>query len=414
MSTNVMDIEASAEMNRWTEKAFSTHLFLSRLPSPLSRIVFKRIIDEAYGIASVLPKSNRIDSVLEGICNAFDLECEDFSPLLDYLQIRVIEKNEIDSTIAKNNREEIKKTLASFVKLRDLPAKEDLVDSYPCFSQTVPDDDVIVNYKEIVRNKLTRLHSKYGREFFENPVTVRIRPFQALGYKTLFNEWFNDETDRQMDVLFFRWYCKGDLLNIVLDTIFRGESTSVSRVLWQHLKDACEKDSYLSDLTRQQYDEYRRFSPMIPPEEFIFKGVLPREANAESLGVFPALPKIVKRDKENGPLSENEMFLLYMKLVQKEYLIEKETPFEAFNKVFSGEGRTARPIIWHGQQKDLATFLAVAQGGSTSKEYSKTASKLFLKKNGKPCQMNTLNQPDYSIKTFDNMLKEIEEQIKRQ
>ena len=411
MSTNIMNTDASAEINHWTEKAFSTYLFLSRLPSPLSNFVFKRIIDEAYSIASALPKAVRIDSVLEGISNAIDLNCENFSPLQEYLQIKVSEKNEIDSIIAQYDRREIKKGLCARFKLWDLPAKEDLVDAYLCFSQTVPDDDVIDNHKEIVRNKLTRLLSKYGRKFFEKPKIVKLRPFQTLGYKTLFNEWFNDNTDQDMDLLFFRWYCQGDLLNIVLDSIFRGESTTVSQIMWQYIKDACKKDYYLSELTKEQYNEYRRFNPTIPLEAFDFMGLRTIEAKAKSLGVFPALPRIVDKTKEFVP--ENEIFLLYGKLVQKEYLDEKETPFEAFHKVFSGEGRSARPIIWHGRQKQLASFLAFAQGGSTSKEYSKTATKLFLRENGKPCQMNTLNQPDYKfVNEFDNMLFEIRDSLK--
>ncbi len=407
MSTVDINIEASAEINRWTEKAFSTYLFFSKLPSPLSSIVFKRIIDDSYCIASSLPKATRLDSVIEGISNAIDLDCDDFSPLLDYLQIRVVEKNDIDSTISKNDRGRIKKALNSKVTLRGLPAKENLVDSFPCFSQTVLDNDVIPNYKEIVRNRLTAFSLKYGNQFFESPMPLKIRPFQTLGYKTLFNEWFNDETDRQIDLLLFRWYCKGDLLCIVLDTIFRGESTSISRVMWKYLNDACEKDPYLREITQEQYEEYRIFVPSVPPHEFVFKGKKPLETDAESLGLFPTLPRVVRKQRINGYLNENEIFALYEKLIENGFLDRNETPFEAFSKVFSGEGRCARPIKWHGQQKELATFLAIAQGRSTSKEYSKAASSLFLQKNGKSCQINTLNQPDYSIDIFDNIMDEI-------
>lgn len=407
MSTNINNIEVPTEINLWTEKALSTYRFLTELPSPMSNILFKRIIDESYSIVSTLPKTVRIDTALEGICGAIELSCDDFSPLLDYLGIRFIEKNEIDATIANNNREEIKEKLKSSIKLRDLPAKDDLVDSYPCFSQTVLDDEFLANYKEIVRDKLNRLATKYGNEFFRSSRPAGIIPFQTLGYKTFFLEWFNDESDRQMDNRFFRWYCKGDLISIFLDTVFRGESTSVSRSLWQYINDKCGKDSFLRDITQELYDEYRRFTPSAPPHEFVFKGKRSKGESAESLKLFPALPRFVKQDKKNGFLSESEMFSLYGALIDRDFLDSDETPIDAFLKVFSGSGKTARPIKWHGSQKELATFLSVAQGRTTSKKYSKTASALFLQKNEKPCKVSTLCQPDYDIKVFDDILKDI-------
>ena len=405
--TSINNIEVPTEIVHWTEKAFSMYRFLAQLPSPLSNILFKRIIDESYYIVSSYPRAEQIDSALEGICDAIDLDCNDFNPLLDYFDIRHIEKDEIDSTIATNDRHEIEDKLKSRIRLRELPAKGDLVDSYPCFSQTVIDDCVLINYKEIVRDKLNRMIAKYGKEYLLSPRSTTFTPFQTLGYKTSFHEWFNDDSDRHFDNRFFRWYCKGDLLSIFFDTIFRGESTSVSQVLWQYVNNACEKDPYLRDIVQEQYDDYRKFSPSIPPHEFVCKGEKPKGATTDSLKLLPALPRFAKDDKKNGFLSENEMYTLYEELVRNGYLDSNDTPVEAFLRVFSGSGKTARPIKWLGSQKELATFLYIAQGETTSKKYSKTAAGLFLQKNGKPCKVTTLNQPDYDNKTFRNIRDEI-------
>ena len=68
----------------------------------------------------------------------------------------------------------------------------------------------------------------------------------------------------------------------------------------------------------------------------------------------------------------------------------------------------ARPIKWNGQQKDLAAFLMRAKKWVPKKDYTKAAAQLFVQKSGKPCQVNTLNQPNYKLEhVFDEIFKQL-------
>ena len=404
MNNSIISPEATIMADRLTERAFSVYLFLSTLPSPLAEFTFRQVIEDAYNSALILPTEIRIEKVIEGTCDAVNWESDSFDALLEYLGVsQSIDKEQIDFTIGRNSKEQLlDKMKALLHKRKELPPREGLMAAYANFS---PDgffgEESLVSYKGIIREKLVQV---YDPVLLDNSsFALSSDPFEILGYKTFFFNWCADERQatHDKDSLFFRWYCDGDLLSLVFDVIFRGPVTAVSRAMWRHLIEKCESDYYLKDIAQKQYDEYRTFNPALPPYEFLYKGGDAPGAEGEESRYFPALPKI-KISEENGYLTEQQLFNLYGQLLIRGYIDNIETPFDAFKRVFSGEGRIASPIKWNGQQKALASFLMRARKGVAKKDYAKTASQLFLQKNGKPCQVNTLNQPDYDLEPLFN------------
>ncbi len=204
------------------------------------------------------------------------------------------------------------------------------------------------------------------------------------------------------------------MLSLVFDVIFRGPVTTVSRLMWKHLNGACGNNYHLKNIVQKQYDEYRVYNPALPAHDFTYKGSDEPSDEREKTRYFPALPGILAN--ENGSImTEAQLNDLYQLFQDKDYLDEREVSLDAFKRVFSGKGNLARPIKWNGQQRYLASFLTRARGGKTSLEYAKLAANLFLQKNGKPCKVNTLNQPnaeaDLKINSiFNQIINPYEEQ----
>lgn len=409
MNDTFISPEASVMTDKLADRAFSVYLFISRLPSPLSEFTFRQVIEDAYNCASVLPKEIRIEKALEGICEALFLESESFDALLECLGISLIDKEDINIAISQNSKAQLLDRMKSLYETKVLPPKEGFMDAYDNFSNNgFIEEEAIASNRIIIREKLAQVYMKYGPSFFDESAYMSLSPFEPLGYKTFFYYWLaNDEqASREKDRRFYRWYCQGDLLGLVFDVVYRGTVTSVSRGMLDHIRNECKKDYYFNEVVQEQFKKYREFNPTVPPYEFYTEAPAPGGKGMESSFV-PALPKI-KMSEEAGYLNEQQLSNLYKELLERDYLDVAETPPDAFKNVFSGEGKLARPIKWNGQQKDLAAFLMRAKKWVNKKDYAKTASHLFVQKNGKPCQVNTLNQPDYSLEqAFNNIFEQL-------
>ena len=410
MNSPALTPRDSEIIDRWTDGALSTYLFLSRLPSPLAEFIFKQIIEDAYVCASVLPRATRVENVIEGICDALYLGNENFNTLLECLDLSYIDGKDIDEVIAQCDKGLILDKMKSLYKLKDLPPKDGLLNAYANFSpDDFVDEDSIASLKGYLRDKLKQVYSRYDRSFLDGSLTaLNLTPFKTLGYKSFFIEWTAgvQASDRNKDRLFFQWYCKGDLLSLVFDIIFRGSVTSVSRLMWKHLENECGKNYHLKNIVQMQYDEYRVFNPSLPPHEFTYKGSDEPTAEGGNPSYFPALPGVLV-DKNGPSMTETQLNSLYEVLKNYNLLDGTDVSLDAFKRVFSGKGNLAQPIKWNGRQKELASFLTKARGGNTNLEYAKAAAKLFLQKNGKPCKVNTLNQPDADADKTINEIFEI-------
>lgn len=385
------------KIESYTNTAIEVFDFVVKLPSPLGEFVFKRIIEDAYYIASVQQFEKIKEQLIESICISFQ-PTESVYPICNYLGIPNHYK-EVDSLVT--DIDELNKKLKDICKFNQLPPIEDLLLAYPCFSFQIPSDDYKDNTKELIRKRIIEFEDDEGKST-ENDFTGINNSFIKLGYQTLFMKWLCDYSFPNYNEMIFRWFCKGELIDSIFDTIFKSGATSVSQSLWDLLVRKCEQYYFLSKITQQRFDYYRVISPNLAYYEFKYKG----EKKLENTDIIVSLPQIPKSKVDSTPIDDDCLYKLHARLVA---LGKINCTFECFKSAFSGYSKTTLPIKWLQSQKDLATFLYVLRAeGKTNKAYSSQAAKVFIQKNGKACSASTLDQYEQDkIRDYKNLFKEI-------
>lgn len=369
-----------------TNIAMEVFDFIIKLPSPLSEFVFKQIVEDSYYIASVQQFDEIKKQLLDSICFSFqstksvDMVCKYLGILNHY--------KEVDNLIMDGI--ELNKKLNDLCKFDHLPPIDDLIMAFPCFSVEVIGDDYLENMWELVRRKIMDLEGVNDDNESHNRVE-RENCFVKLGYQSLFEKWACDCVSVGLNKTIYNWYCKGEIIDSILDTIFKCGVTSISRSVWDLLVKKCEQNYHLSIVTQQRYNLYRLFAPNLQGFEFVYKG----EKKEEYREIRASLPCIPKSNADTTPVDDEEMYNLHERLCLRG---ELDCTFQSFKSTFSGSTQTTLPIIWLKGQKELASFLYVLRaGGTTDISYSNQAAKVFIQKNGKSCKATTLNQPDYEI-----------------
>lgn len=381
VENNIYTAGEIKKIESYTNTAIEVFDFIIKLPSPLGEFVFKRIIEDAYYIASVQQFEKVKEQLIESICISFQ-SSKNVDPVCKYLGI-LNHYKEVDGLVTDTDGLNIK--LKEICRFNQLPPIEDLLLAYPCFSFQIPGDDYIDNTRELIRGRVMEIEDDEGKST-DNDFTGINNCFIKLGYQTLFEKWFCNCLSPNYNEMIFRWYCKGELIDSVFDTIFKSGATSVSRSLWDMLVHKCEQHYYLSKITQQRFDYYRVISPKLAFYEFKYKG----EKKQENIDIIASLPCIPKSQVDSTPIDDDCMYDLHARLVA---LGKIDCTFECFKSAFSGSTKTTLPIKWLQRQKDLATFLYVLRAeGKTNKAYASQAAKVFIQNNGKACSASTLDQ----------------------
>ncbi len=385
------------KIETYTNTAIDVFDFIVKLPSPLGEFIFKRIIEDAYYIASVQQFEKVKEQLIESICISFQ-SSKSVDPVCKYLGI-LNHYKEVDGLVSDTDG--LNKKLKEICRFSQLPPIEDLLLAYPCFSFQIPGDDYIDNTRELIRGRVMDIKNYEGKSA-NNEFTGIDNCFVKLGYQTLFEKWFCDCISPNYNEMIFRWYCKGELIDSVFDTIFKSGATSVSRALWDLLVHKCEQQYYLSLITQQRFDYYRVISPKLAYYEFKYKG----EKKQENMDIIASLPCIPKSKDDSKPIDDDCMYNLHSRLVA---LGKIECEFECFKSAFSGSTKTTLPIKWLDRQKDLAAFLYILRAeGRSNKAYAAQAAKVFIQKNGKACSASTLDQYDQpKISFYKSLFNEV-------
>lgn len=386
------------EICRLTNTATEVYEFIMRLPSPLGEFVFKRIVENAYEIASVLDPENAKKQLIEAICTHKD-DSKESSLIYKYLGVS---EDYINGVIikGKNHLEDLKKYLLYHCTFNNLPAQDLLIRAYTDFSPNAVDDEGLKNLEASVRTKIIDVIQNTN-----DTGTLPDNCFQALGYKTLYLNWISEDHP-DFSKQFIDWYGEGKILNYVIDAVYKCNVYHISDSLWQHIQTECKTHQYLNNAFQVCYDSYRIFSNL-PKKDFTYEG---KEDNTTK-DLFPALPKILKDpDKEykDSNFATDYMLIgLYDDLKIRKKI---ECCEEDFKAIFSGTEKCVAPIKWTASQQELADFLYIARGNNKKdKKYAEKASKLFIQKNNKQSSSCTLNQEDTTQKTY----KEFRELFKK-
>lgn len=380
------------EIERLTNTATEVYGFIMGLPSPLGEFVFKRIVENAYEIASVLPP----EVVKRQLVEAISIHKESSKDLfLIYKYLGVVDHyKEIDGLIMEKDR--LIKRLLDYCSFDNLPSQDLLIRAYTCFSPGAEDDEWLENLKASVRDKITGIIQNIN-----DIGTLSDNCFHELGYKTLYLNWISGDCS-DFNKQFIDWYGKGKILNYVIDTIYKCNVYQISFSLWRHIQAECKTHRDLNNAFQACYDSYRKFSNL-PEKKFEYEG---KEDNDKE-NVVLALPQILidpsDGNKESNYATSEMVYNLHSYLCARNMIDCTEEDFRA---VFGGREKYAEPIKWTSTQLDLANFLYVVRGKNTrDKNYTNDASKVFIQKNGKPCSSVTLNQEDTTAERYKEFKK---------
>lgn len=376
------------------EKAMSVYCFISELPSPYGEFVFKNIIEDARTVASVLTDSTALSQFIDAVCDCIYAEADSL-PLMECLGMTE-HQDEFDEMVLE--REELKRIVRKYMTISSIPSDTQMMSIMSCFTPTRLEDDKRDIVLNSIQNRMLSITKSNPDIEKKLKASVSIPQFHYLGYLTRFHEWFSmKQSTLEENVLFYQWYSKGMLLDIVLDTVFKCGVSAISKDLWDYIQKACNGDYHLADLFNRRYNELSRFYRWADTDPFEFLGIRNDTTKEDAESIKLSLPKIMK---EGGaePYSTNEVGNIYRMLVQSGYIDKKKTTIQDFLRAFDGNRSPVKQIVWEKGQKSLATFLLISNGtGKTNKEHAEMAAKVFIQKNGKACSAVTLIQPDYGI-----------------
>lgn len=376
------------------ETAFDVFLFLTTIPSPLTEFIFKRIVDEAYSIASVIPFADAKKQLIESMSENINTITVDINPICNFLNINRYYKD-VEKFITDKNK--LNKIFNKYCQWNQLPSSDDLIQCYSCYSIKRNNDnnmEWIPKTKRELRDKLSKLIDTIKDDFFDrnNTILEKNNCFHRLGYQTLFMNWISEKSPSINDIIFYNWYCKGELIDIVLDTIYRCNNDLISKTLLAWIIKQCESHEYLAKITQIRFNILRQINPQFSEQNFEYKGEK-RESNTINSSVL-ALGTIPKSQKDSTPIDQICLNNLYRKLKEMNYISQDCSNYE-FEQVFSNRTNKVQPIKWLKHQKELANFLLILRDNiNYDNDYAERASRVFIKKNGDPCRKNTLYLAD--------------------
>lgn len=340
----------------YLDNAKTTIEFLVDIPSVLSKYIFCCITAEAYDIAAFYS----IDESKNQFITAVSESCyKKKNGYIKEIWIKLTSSNKLKEKIKYC---EFYQKLINEEPWRELPSLQSLNDCFDYFD--VSDmDDVKWNLNAIpLGQRLNSILTNYGIEkYLEDDIFLETNNcFQKLGYKTQYLNICANDSDIY-DKLFFRWYCMGEVLDIVLETIFNTHNTQLTKSLYYHLINACKNQNKLAKMVQARYDQMRLYRPGL-------KNIIFYEEQSES--IYLDNEYVEKVEDETLPLgvgeikyySEEDYKKLFNRLLTLN-LLHPSTPtdkysnsFDDFRSVFS-DGKIKKRLYWYGYAYELAFFV---------------------------------------------------------
>lgn len=384
------------EIESYVNTAIEVSKLVSSLPSPLDAFVFRQILMNGYAVCAVIPQQEAVQQLIEAACMSFSTsnDPQPFMKLLvnmnDFNSDRFKQVEHCLDEIVDNSmlaRQRLAEILNEVKNQESFPQLEQVFSLYRIFSQPVSRAVYVEGLRVPLRKKLTELIQKNPLMAVE-PLEDEPNAFKYLGFQTFLLTWcFSSESCKRLDHLFFRWFCKGELLDIILDTMANCQSHFIRQSFMDLLIDWSKNDSRLTSILQQRYDRYLTCSTQLPPHHFestVNSFSIKQEGKVGALDCIEGLQK--------GKSYEDALQALYTQLS----LLKKiECTSDTFSTAFGGELGFTSKITWKSTQYELASFLYILRCEKMTKEYADRAAKVFCQKNGSEAKGITLLQPKY-------------------
>lgn len=393
------DVQIMFQLNEYKNTAIVVFEFLMSLPATLSRFIFKRIVEEAYEIASCQDYSKAINDL-----------SEIFSTIYESLSKKEIEYlancANVSSDVfvsAIENREPL------FIS-DELPELSRLIKCYACFADSNSDKQSKKDLEEIPFWTALEETLAIPQPDITNDIYLTK---DNIFYKLLYIKVFQFVRDKDFvegysHVLY--WYCKGEILDVVFDCIWKNTNTQIAKSLFTILTQACFEDKHLSEITKKRYFEYAKYNPICPPSV---------NFNCSSKVTGIAGLALFKQDKENSYDISAGLMAIYNELAYK--YLERDKLLEFIN-IFCQE-KNITPLKWCANnssqldkegvfnKKSFRNFIqACHQMFNVNIELNPFIEKFcrcFVDYKGKPFKPNTIRDNKYEVEELLEDFKNI-------
>ena len=361
-----------------------------------SRYIFKKILEDAYEIANMYPTNEAVGFLLEIINNLPNcIKTEDKNRLIESLNFQGVQ-------ICVKTGNEIQFTHKSLTQSQmQLPPIEHLVQEFKLFDKNVYKDEFYYPNLELWERLSKHIKDDDISAFLKQPVPDLERNCFYLmefmiGFQKWNNEYVNVENDDELtdnDKLYFRWYCLGEIMDVILDIIYTTPQLELSKSLYASLLNACRTTPQLNKVIKDRYVQLSKLR--ILPENFICvnenKEINKPKQQNECLG-------FIRDDVKTERIEDSKITNLFSLLVKKGHLRADD---EYLFKSIVSEDYISESVTWLTKVEFLTAFLYVAYynveiTNDLKKEgiieLVRKANKLFVAPEGEEIPVNTIKK----------------------
>ncbi len=361
-----------------------------------SRYIFKKILKDAYEIATMYPTNEAVGFLLEIINNLPNcIKTEDKNRLIESLNFQGVQ-------ICVKTGNEIQFTHKSLTQSQQqLPPIEHLVQEFKLFDKNVYKDEFYYPNLELWERLSRHIKDDDISAFLKQPVPDLERNCFYLmefmiGFQKWNNEYVNVENEDELtdnDKLYFRWYCLGEIMDVILDIIYTTPQLEISKSLYASLLNACKTTPQLNKVIKDRYVQLSKLRLL--PENFICvnenKEIKKPKQQNECLG-------FIRDDDKTERIEDSKITNLFSLLVKKGHLRADD---EYLFKSIVSEDYISESVTWLTKVEFLTAFLYVAYynveiTNDLKKEgiieLVRKANKLFVAPEGEEIPVNTIKK----------------------
>lgn len=323
-----------------------------------SRYIFKKILEDAYEIANMYPIHEAVGFLLE-IINSLPncIKTEDKNRLIESLNLRGIQ-------ICVKTGDEIQFTHKSLTQSQQqLPPIEHLVQEFKLFDKNIYKDEGFFPNFELWKRLSKHIKNDDISAFLKQSVpdlerNCFYRMEYMIGYQKWNNEYVKVENDDMLtdyDKLYFRWYCLGEIMDVILDIIFSASNLELSKLIYFKLLIACKKDINLGKIVQERYAQICKIRKY-PQTTIFYVSEISKSTHSEpprGLGQI----SILKKSTNQGYMDDGQIEALFWALVLNNHLLAEDNA--KFKKIVSNDFIDG-PIVWNTQSIHLTAFMNIA------------------------------------------------------
>lgn len=349
------------------KRAIAVFRFLSSIPESIQQHVFNRILEDAFAQSEFFTR----EQALIDLCTALSVHVFNVKDMNDVCEILFpSDVSTVVSTVIQTG---------DFEKLEkqpvQLPGKLNMLQAFPYFRWSGDGEldlsNMIDSIEELIAARNRDVHAQVANDELA---------FEKLGYLSLmmsslerFEDGFVDEKYRD---IFVRWYCEGQILDVIFDTLLNCKVFSIKRWIWNYLVAECKKDKTLCEVVNERWNEFRLFNKMLAIE-MSFVTIEKQEGyeTAEPLG----LPN---DDVLNVLKLKNGFEILYNEFINMGILKRDETSLNDFKMIFSNpnEYNEIKKVVFHMNKENRMASLLLFFSYIYDKDDSKEEQTRFIEK----------------------------------